>query len=110
MRRAAILGALVLLLASPASAKKRPPNPPATHATGVALTVIGAINLSLVGVFGGVFVLGVDNVYYRVGVSGMTITGVVGSALLSVGIPLIVMGRPTAASVQLAPNGLRVTF
>jgi hypothetical protein len=47
---------------------------PATHATGVALFVIGAINLALVGVFAGVYVSGVAFVDYQVGASEMTIT------------------------------------
>jgi hypothetical protein len=105
-----------------ASVMAREPHPRATRATGIALTVLGAVNLVLVGAFAAVYATsscGSDcsgassdsaTINGGIGISGMAVSGIVGSALLSVGIPLIVLAHPDGARVQLLPNGIRATF
>jgi hypothetical protein len=96
------IAAILVLLSSLSNARE--PNPRATRATGVTLTVLGALNLALVGAFGGIYAAGActpectsgndhSTLYTGAGIGGMAGSAVVGTALLSVGIPLIVRAR-----------------
>jgi hypothetical membrane protein len=109
----------VLLLCS-ANVQARQPNWRATRDTGMVLTALGAANLVLVGIFGGVYAAHrcqSDCSYYNsdfnhavIGLAGMSASAFVGTGLLSVGIPLVALARPDGARVELTSNGLRGRF
>jgi hypothetical protein len=105
-------GMLTLLLAcSTANAR----TPRSNRATGITLTVMGLANIALLAVFVPLAVSfdASEGPAGAVGVYGLIASPIVGVGLLSVGIPLWVLGQrdlDRQRAVSFTPTGLRVQF